>query len=199
MNGTVLSSGQPTRVVPMTVNPVPPVVATSTEAPVPAVPKLSTSAPQERAKPQPAAPDPAIPNVANAVAPAAADDTRPDFLVTDAAGYSRTLKDYRGYILIFGVWNGKQPRTVASLERVYQTFGPNTKLRILGVANEHQLKPPTATFPIVYNQGSTLLGAKESEFLIVEAGGTVRARGSLLQDPDQVVATIQSALHRLGM
>jgi hypothetical protein len=108
------------------------------------------------------------------------------------------LKDYLGHVLIFGVWTGKQPRTVANLERVYQTFGPNPKLRILGIANQRQQKPATATFPIVFNQGSRLLGANESEFFIVDGKGTVRARGSLLQDGNVVVASIRSALAKIN-
>lgn len=164
---------------------------------LPAIPKASTDAGQERAKPEPIAPEDAM-RPATAQPPADTVNSRLEFVVTDPAGYSRTLHDYRGHILIFGVWSGKQPKTVAAVERIYQTFGPNTKLRILGVANQRQPKPSIATFPIVYNQGSTLLGVKESEFAVVSEDGTVGFRGSLLQDPNAVVASIRSVLSKIN-
>jgi hypothetical protein len=106
----------------------------------------------------------------------------PDFLVTDPAGHSRTLDDYRGYSLLVGVWSGNQPRAAASLERLYKTFGSNTKLRLIGVSNQRDAKPANTTFPIVYNQGSRLLDAKPGEYVLLDESGIVRLRGSLTGD-----------------
>jgi hypothetical protein len=180
--------------------PAPAVVASTT--PAPSVPKISNTAVQDRTKPQPVEPDNVATPAVRATPPKAGEISgnnaaAPEFVVTDPAGYSRTLRDYRGYTLIFGIWTGKQPKTVANMERVYQTFGPNTKLRILGVANQRQAKPKIATFPIVYNQGSNLLGAKEGEYMIVDGQGTLRARGSLLQDPNAIIASIRTALAKV--
>lgn len=187
-------------IAPPVMNPVAPETIASAGPQTPTVPKSAVSAAaaqEDRAKPLPVAPDRAT-STANVAAPPSATDVLPDFLVTDPAGYSRSLKDYRGYVLIVGVWNGKQPRTIANLERVYQTFGPNTKLRILGVANKRQPKPAAATFPIAYNQGSTLLGAKESEFLVVDGEGIIRSQGTLLQDGNALIASIRSTLTKIN-
>jgi hypothetical protein len=190
---------------PLQVSSLPSPAAVATTSPEsPSIPKVSTIT-QDRTKPQPVAPD-------NTTAPAIRtsppskggeivndkNDAAPGFLVTDPAGYSRTLNDYRGYTLIFSVWSGKQPETVSNMERLYQTFGPDTKLRILGVATQPQSKPKIATFPIVYNQGSTLLGAKEAEVLIVDKQGAVRGRGSLLGDPNAVISFIRSVLSKIN-
>ncbi|PYS50942.1 MAG: hypothetical protein DMG13_19780 [Acidobacteria bacterium] len=110
------------------------------------------------------------------------DGTAPDFLVTDPAGYSRTLEDYRGHVLLIGVWSGDQPKAAASLERLYKTFGSNTNLRLIGVSYERQAKPTNTTFPVVYNQGSRLLDAKPGEFVLLDKSGSVRLRGSLIGD-----------------
>ena len=183
--------------------PSPGLVATSTpaEAPSPSTPKSGSSGPQDRAKPQPGEPDNLLkPGSAPTPEAASADKNAsvPDFVVTDPAGYARTLHDYRGYTLIFGVWNGRQPHTVSTMQKIYETFGPNTKLRIVGVALRRQQKPTSASFPIAFNQRSNLLGVKEGQFAVVSGDGTVAFRGSLLDDPNSVVAAIRSALAKLN-
>src|SRR5262249_55501777 len=80
----------------------------------------------------------------------------PDFLVTDPAGYTHSLDEYRGRVVVVGVWSRNQAESIANLERLYRANSTNTKLRLLGVSNEHEPKPTNTTFPIFYNQGSRL-------------------------------------------
>jgi hypothetical protein len=117
-----------------------------------------------------------------------------DFLVTDPAGYSSTIENYRGRMLLFGVWSTDQPHSISNLERVYQTFGSNTKVRILGVSNQRGTKPAGTTFPVVYNQGSRLLGTGIGRFVLLDETGSVRLRGSLAEDYGKLVATLGDAL-----
>ena len=197
----VLRVPQPPAPVTMLSQAPPPAVVATSQSEVTSIPKTVDPAAQDRAKPQPASPD----DIVNSAVPAASDSKASDknlpvseFVVTDPAGYSRTLRDYRGHILIFGVWNGKQPQTVATLQKIYEVFGPNAKLRILGVAKQRQKKPASATFPVAYNQGSALLGAKDAEFLVLDGEGNVRERGSLLQAPSAAVEKIRSILSKIN-
>jgi hypothetical protein len=173
----------------------PPAVASLPGADGASIPKVGEPGTQDRTKPETAAPDRPLDDTSKPAVSANA----PEFLVVDPAGYSRTLVDFRDHVLIFGVWTASQPQTISSLQRVYETFSRNTKLRILGVAAAKEAKPAATTFPIAYNQGSTLLGAKSAEFLIVDGKGVVRARGSLLGSPANVVSSIRSTLNQLGI
>jgi len=167
----------------------------------PAIVKSQGKPPIERAKPQPAplvtAPQPSQP--ASHAAVVDPTEKRAPFLVSDAAGYSRTLSDFRNHVLIFGVWSSHEPRTISALQRLYEIYGSNAKLRILGVSNERQAKPANGTFPVVYNENSQLLGAQPSDIVIVDGTGAVRFRGSLLDNPNNLAKTIRSALEPLGI
>jgi hypothetical protein len=176
----------------------PPAVASTNIPPTPVTPKVPDGQKVERAKPDWATAEaPKVPpSVPAKVGP---DGKAPAFIVMDPAGYSRTLKDYRNYVLIVGVWSADQPQTASSLERIYQTFGPNTKLRILGVANDRRPAPGYSTFPTAFNQGSALLGATSSEYVIVDPSGTVRKRGSLLQDSTSLIKSIRTTLTEIGV
>src|SRR5262249_49594419 len=121
------------------------------------------------------------------------------FMITDLSGYSRSLADFKGFVLIFGVLAPNQPQTVANLQRVYETFGKNTKLRIVGVSSRRQRQPAGATFTMAYNQGSTLLGASPSDIVIVDETGNVRFRGSLLEPSANVLNSVRSTLRQLGV
>jgi len=150
----------------------------------------------ERAKPSPAVKDQAEARVnrrPSGSAPAL-DSNAPDFVVTDPAGYSRTLADYRGYTLLIGVWSSSQPNSAANLERLYKTFGSNPKLRLIGVTNERQAKPANTTFPVVYNQGSRMLDAKEGDFVLVNSTGSILLRGSLKEDSGSLEKSLRAAL-----
>jgi len=152
------------------------VPAASVEAPPPVKTDEVTNI--VRAKPEPSQP-PKPDRIEPAVV---ADVNAPDFLVTDPAGYSRTLEDYRGRVALIGVWSKDQPQSVASLERLYETFGSDTRLRLVGVSNERVQKPANTSFPILYNQGSRLLGLKPGEFVLLDEAGSVKLRGSLVKD-----------------
>jgi hypothetical protein len=177
----------------------PPVQATAPVPEVvepPKVVKVPVSPAINRAKPDVVSPDLAQRQGVSARTPVAAANA-PDFMVMDTAGYSRTLDNYRGYILVFGVVTPERAQAIANLERVYQTFGGDSKLRILGITLERGLQPGTATFPSVQNQGSTLMGATDSDLLIVDQFGTVRWRGSLLDDTGRLLSSIQTTLNQL--
>ena len=159
--------------------------AVPVEAPPPSI-KDDVATGAQRAKPVPGGEkEEAVPPTQSAPAANAAsprDANVPDFLVTDPAGYSRRLEDYRGHLLLIGVWSGDQPKAAASLERLYKAFASNPNLRLIGVSNERLAKPVNTTFPVVYNQGSRLLDAKPGEFVLLDESGAVRLRGSLTGD-----------------
>ncbi len=123
----------------------------------------------------------------------------PDFLITDPAGYSRTLEDYKGYVFFFGVWQPTQTAAIANIETVYRNFGSNTKLRIVGISNQRQVNPANTTFPLFYNQGSRLLNTASGEFLLLDQTGAIRLRGSLLTPSEDLVRTLRDALQPLGV
>jgi hypothetical protein len=126
-------------------------------------------------------------------------ENAPAFLVTDAAGYSRTLEDYRGYVLLFGVWSPDQVQTIANLDRVYRAFSTNSHVRILGIASKRAARPNGTTFPVVYNDGSRLLGATPGELMLVDASGTIRFRASLSTDPSALLKDVRTALESQGI
>jgi len=124
-------------------------------------------------------------------APPAVSEIGPDFLVTDPAGYSHTLNDYRGHVVVIGMWGGNQPEPTANLERLYKTFGANPKFRFLGVANERLTKPSNTTFPVVYNQGSKVFGIQPGQFVLLDETGLIERRGSLLKDFESLRKALQ--------
>jgi hypothetical protein len=146
----------------------------------------------ERAKPSPSRGDSSTASASSvSQAPIPVLPNAPAFLVTDPAGYSRSLEDYRGLIVLIGVWSSNQVESVSNLERLYKTFGANPKLRLIGVSNERVPKPTNTTFPIFYNQGSRLLNAKVGEFLLLDEAGGIRLRGSLAADLDELSKTLR--------
>jgi hypothetical protein len=158
--------------------------------PEPEAPKDSGNAAPLRAKPD------ALDQVSPPVNPAAPayQSASEEFLVTDTAGYARTLADYRGYILLLGVWSANQPQSVSNLERLYQTFGSNARIRVLGVSNQRQTRPAGATFPIAFNNASRLFGANPGDLVMLDESGVVQLRGSLLNDPVTTAEALNAAL-----
>jgi len=166
-------------------------VSEATEAQPPEATPLvkSSDAPLvERAKPDASAPAerPQIPR-----ATAATGKGAPQFLVTDPAGYSRTLNDYRGHVLIIGVLNSRQTEPASNFERLYKAFGSNSKFRFVGVSTDRRPKPADTTFPLTYNQGSILFGAAPGEFVLLDEKGSVQLRGSLVRDFDNLLKGLQ--------
>jgi hypothetical protein len=145
----------------------------------------------ERAKPAPDAA--AEPNATDRSAgtPPAAGANAPAFLVSDPAGYSHSIQDYRGFKVLVGVWSPNQPKSIAALERVYKTFGSDPTLRFIGVSPQRARKPANTTFPVFSNQGSQLMGAKPGEFVLLNESGTVIMRGLLAEDFEILSKTLR--------
>ena len=167
-----------------------PVAVSSSSAPVVStessevIKSDAASIESERAKPSPAVPGAVDRNTASAPVITAAN--APAFLVADPAGYSHPLQDYQGFTMVIGLWSTAQPETVSAIERLYNTFGSNTKLRFLGISNQRGAKPVNTTFPVFYNQGSRLFDAKIGDFVLVDESGTVISRGSLTSDLEEL-------------
>jgi peroxiredoxin len=115
----------------------------------------------------------------------------PEFLVADPAGYSHTLDEFRGHVVVIAVWSSNQAESITNTERLYKAFADNPKLRFLGVSSDRQSKPDRTTFPVLYNQGSKLFGAKPGEFVVLDENGTVEGRGSLVRDIDALTRTLR--------
>jgi len=154
------------------------VTSSQVAEPVPPV-KTDDTATIERAKPIDSVP---ADRAQTAGARSKTDNGTPEFLVTDPAGYSRTLSDYRGHILVIGLLNSRQPDSTSNLERLYETFGSSPKIRFLAVAEDHRVKPANTRFPLAYNQGSKLFEAAPGDFVLLDETGKVRLRGSLVKD-----------------
>jgi hypothetical protein len=120
----------------------------------------------------------------------------PDFAITDGT-YIMTLDDYRGRITFFSVLTPEQQTAVNHLEQLYDQFGSNPKARIFGVPRHREDDFRGAKFPRYFNYGSQLLGVKEGQFILLDASGQPRLRGSLADAAS--VARIKSELAELGI
>jgi hypothetical protein len=114
-----------------------------------------------------------------------------EFLVVDPAGYSHTLEEYRGHVVVIAVWSPAQKDSIRNLERLYRTYAGNPKFRFLGISHQLQAKPGSTTFPMMYNQGSRLFGAEPGEFVLLDENGTPQLRGSLVNDIDALRKALQ--------
>jgi AhpC/TSA family len=139
--------------------------------------------PVERAKPVTAAAN--APDQLSRALPSKSDNA-PDFLVKDLAGYSRRIEDFRGHVVVITVWSGASPEAISNFEKLYKAHGAQAKFRFVGVSNERLTKPANATFPVFYNQGSTLFGVRSGEVVVLDEKGVVTLRGSLTKDFDRI-------------
>jgi hypothetical protein len=112
----------------------------------------------------------------------ATSENAPEFVVTDLAGYAHKLEDYRGHVVLVAVWSGASQEAISNLEALYKTYGGNVKFRFVGVSNARVAKPSNVTFPVFYNQGSKVFGARSGEFVLLDQNGGVLLRGSLTKD-----------------
>jgi hypothetical protein len=64
------------------------------------------------------------------------------------------------------------------------------KFRFVGVSNARVEKPANATFPVFYNQGSKVFGARSGEFVLLDQNGGVLLRGSLTKDIENLRETL---------
>jgi hypothetical protein len=108
----------------------------------------------------------------------------PDFAIIDANGQSNTRDAYRGRVLLFGVISSDQKEAVTNLQELYQSFGANPKVRILGIPDHRDDKIEGTTFPIWYNHASKLMGVQNGQFLLMDSAGTSKLKGSLSNTAD---------------
>jgi len=158
-------------------------------------PKIETVPPNSRAKPD--APVLDAPGPKPIPEPEITDNS-PSFLVTDPAGYSTSLEDYRGRVLLIGVWSAEQPEAAQSIQKLYQTFGNRKGVRVLGVTSRNTARPAGLTFPIVFNNGSRLMDTKSPNFVIVDKEGKIQLRGSLVSDANSLTTKVRAKLDELG-
>ena len=158
-------------------------------------PKTEAVPANSRAKPD--APLPNTPEL-NQVPEPPVTDNSPAFLVTDPAGYATSLEDYRGRVLLVGVWSAEQPETAQSIQRLYQTFGSRKGVRILGVTSRNTERPAGMTFPLVFNNGSRIMDTQNANFVVVDKEGKIQMRGSLLADTNTLTTKIRAKLDELG-
>jgi hypothetical protein len=125
-------------------------------------------------------------------------DNAPEFLVINPEGYSTNLQDYKGRVLLVGVWSSDQPETVQNLQKLYQAFGTRREVRILGASTRSLDRPAGTTFPMVFNNGSRLLGTRTSSFVVVDKESKVQMRDSLAGDSNALIAKVRAKLDELG-
>jgi len=188
----LLLVGKTPQTVPVAVPPVPAVSNTSvSDLPATAPPpKADDTAVPARAKPEEVESSPA--DRVPAAAPAALAADAPEFLVTDPAGYSHKLEEFRGRVLLIGVWKAGQTDSIANLERIYKANSSNPKFRLVSVSTAHDAKPANTTFPLFYNQGSKLLGAEAGEFVLLNESGAAELRGSLVKDFEELAKALRT-------
>jgi hypothetical protein len=125
-------------------------------------------------------------------------ENAPELLVSSPEGYSTNLPEYKGRVLLLGVWSSDQPKAVQNLQKLYQAFGTRRDVRILGASTRRLDRPAGTTFPMVFNNGSRLLDTRPSNFVIVDKEGNVQMRDSLVGDPATLVSKVKTKLDELG-
>lgn len=136
------------------------------------------------------------PDLGPAEAVTASDDS---FSVIDAAGYARTLADFRGAVLVLGVFDaaGTGGRTFRDL---YETVPAQPGLTFLAVRVGDTPDLPRGDLegiPIMANRGSRLLGIGSGEFAVLDPEGRIHSRGFLTDSGAR--SAIQSGLAELGL
>jgi hypothetical protein len=120
-----------------------------------------------------------------------------EFAIMSGSGYLFTLENYRGRVLLFGVVSPDQKTAVSNLEQLYEAFGSNSRVAIFGVPRHRDDEFRGAKFPLLFNNGSKLLGAGEGDFRLLDATGKVKLEGSLA-DPASVTR-IRNEMGQLGI
>jgi hypothetical protein len=154
----------------------PPTVEEPIAAPPVKVVKIETDGTIKRAKPDeaPEGGSASTPNAGDLITP-----DGPDFAIIDAAGYSASLETYRGKVLLFAVVSPEETEAVRNLQVLYNDFGANPDVRVLGVATQRDIA--LTGFPLFYNQGSRLLGVDKGQFVLADGKGKVVLRGRLTE------------------
>jgi hypothetical protein len=109
----------------------------------------------------------------------------PDFSITNAAGYTETLETYRGKVLLFGVVSADEQAAIMNLQKIYDSFGSNSGIRVFAVARHREDQFKGVSFPVFFNNGSKLLGVQDGRFLLADKTGKSKLEGSLT-DPASV-------------
>lgn len=121
----------------------------------------------------------------------------PHFFVTDAAGYSYSLGDFAGSILIFAVFDGSYANT-GRFQEVHDLYVLKSNIKTLGIAREANADRPLGiTFPLMTNQGSSLLDSLPGEVLVVGPDGLPYRRGSL--SDNNLLEMLSSTLDELEL
>jgi hypothetical protein len=118
------------------------------------------------------------------------------FAVTDPAGYSYTMSDFSGSVMVIAVFD-EQSSGVPAFQQAYDAFGATPNLRFLGVTLTPSSQPDGVTFPVMLNRGSSLVGTPAGAFVVVTAEGKVHTRGSL--ENDALIARLGATLRELGI
>jgi hypothetical protein len=121
----------------------------------------------------------------------------PEFEIMTAAGQTLTRENFRGRVLLFGVVSPDQKTAVSNFEQIYEAFGSNGGVAIFGVPRHRDDEFRGAKFPLLFNNGSRLLGAGEGDFRLLDATGKIKLEGSLA-DPASVTR-IRNELGQLGI
>jgi hypothetical protein len=186
----VLRAPQNTPVIPAQTVALQEPAAAENQQPAPPKNPDDTNSPVERTKP--ANEVTRVLDSASTALPSLSDSAdTPDLLITDPAGYSHRLADFRGHVVVIAVWSKASPEAIANFERLYKAHGADPRFRFLGVSNERLAKPASVTFPIFYNKGSKVLGVRSGEFALVNEKGEITLRGSLVTDFDSLRKTLQ--------
>ena len=118
------------------------------------------------------------------------------FQVIDEAGYSYSLNDFQGSVMIVAVFDDTYDSALL-FQEVYDAYAALPNLRVLGVLKGVAVKRPTGTtFPLMSNRGSALLDTQVGEFVIIGIDGSPHRRG-LLNDRS-LLETMSTALSDLG-
>ena len=174
----------------------PPAPPITTNVPAPPnlledVKKDNTTQNTDRTKPDEAKPAVAVVPTLDPIPPDA-----PDFAISDAAGYTTTLETYRGRVFLFGVVSRDEKKAVAGLQEIHDALASNNAIRIVGVTRRHEENLEGGTFPVFFNHGSKLFGIGDGEFLLVDAAGTPRLKGTLSETGN--VARIKTQLSQIN-
>jgi hypothetical protein len=95
------------------------------------------------------------------------------------------------------VISSDQKAAVTSLQQIYDAFGSNRGIRVLGVARHRADSFDGVTVPIFSNQGSKLMGLSDGQFLLVDSSGKTRLQGSL--SDARSIARLGSQLEQMGI
>jgi len=120
----------------------------------------------------------------------------PEFSITDAQGYTKTLESFRGTVFLFGVISSEQQGATNNFQQIYETFQANRGIRMLAVAR-HREDDLNTKIPLYFNNGSRLMGVEEAQYLLIDAAGKSSLKGSLSDSAS--MTRLKNQLNQLGI